>query len=147
MTDRSLLLMALSAATTSGRMFLMKYFALEISRPVRKNDAELEYLPTQVFCEFLRTSKFRAPDALELTTFAGMLEKTGPAPPSISPPELRIDGVRFQSCRRPDGINITVFGGPDISKDSTESNAEAWLEYKSYRQYKVSGVEITGEWT
>ena len=69
------------------RLFSFLYqFANDIAKPIRKQDSEIEYIPTQVFTEFIR---FYFKD--------------------------RIHGLTFKSSLNKGGINIVLFNGPEIS--------------------------------
>ena len=57
-------------------------FVEEISTPIREEDAKIDYLPTQVFCEYVRS--------------------------------LGYDGIKFRSSQNSEGVNLTLFCGPEL---------------------------------
>ncbi len=106
----------------------LEHFIKDISRPIRKSDNEIEYVPTQVFTEFIKTTNFKSyyyyPD-----------ENGGEN-------DVFIDGILFKSSVMKGGINIVLFKGPEISTTNRRSAKDAWLLYKGKKIYRVTGISI-----
>ena len=93
------------------------YFSKEISKPIKDEDKAIDYVPSQVFTEFLRMRKFRNND--EETYF-------------------KFDGILFRSSLVEGGKNIVLFRGVDISTDQEGESSDAWLLYKSHESNYVN---------
>jgi len=65
----------------------LREFANEISKPIGPKDEPLEYIPTQVFSEFIKNNIGRNP----------------------------IHGIRYKSALKKDGVSVVLFRGPDVS--------------------------------
>ena len=106
----------------------LEHFINDISRPIRKSDNEIEYIPTQVFTEFIKTTNFRShyysPDS------------------SGNKSDVFIDGVLFKSSVMKDGINLVLFRGPEISSTDKGSPKGAWLLYKGKEIRQVTEISI-----
>ncbi len=46
------------------QMLLKKYISIDLSKPIRRYDSELEYIPTQFICEFIRYITKIKPDGI-----------------------------------------------------------------------------------
>jgi hypothetical protein len=106
----------------------LDHFVEDISKPIRKTDAEIEYTPTQVLTEFIRTTNFKKgffyPDS-----------RGGEQ-------DVFVNGTMYRSSVRKGGKNIVLFRGPDISSD-TETEAEnRWLYYKGKVIRQVTEIEV-----
>lgn len=66
--------------------FLMG-FSDAIAQPVAPGDEPLEYVPTQVFCEFIKNNYWKHP----------------------------VHGIRYKSALRKGGVSVVLFRGPEIS--------------------------------
>ena len=104
------------------------HFINDISRPIKKSDSEIEYVPTQVFTEFIKTVNFKdqyyRPDS------------------SGNHSDVFIDGILFKSSIMKNGINLVLFKGPEISLVNKTGRDDAWLRYKRHNIYKVTEIEI-----
>jgi RES domain/HEPN/RES N-terminal domain 1 len=78
----------------------------DISRPIERDDrVHIEYVPTQVVTEFLRTAKL--------------------------PERTRLDGIRYRSSRRKGGVSLVAFADRRNvagACDDTWPKADLWLE-------------------
>jgi hypothetical protein len=104
-------------------LFLWK-LSREISRPIARDDrVHIEYLPTQVVTEYLRTS--------------------------VSVVGKKVDGIRYRSSRNGVGTAIVLFA----SRDNIELEPEArgnfyhayrdrWLTLKSFNEKRVTAKAI-----
>ncbi|MFT5731222.1 MAG: hypothetical protein ACI8PB_005417 [Desulforhopalus sp.] len=93
---------------------------------------DIEYVPTQVFTEFIKTKNFSShyyrPDS------------------SGNESDVFIDGVLFKSSAMKDGVNLVLFKGPDISTTAKESPGDAWLLYKGKRIHQVTEISVKSEY-
>jgi len=105
------------------------HFVTDISKPIRKIDNEIEYVPTQVFTEFIKTINFR--DHYFYPDERG--EKT----------DVLLNGILFKSSIKRGGTNLVLFGGPDISSDSRETQSNHWLLFKGKKTYQVTEIEVS----
>ncbi len=96
----------------------LNYFVTEIAKPIRVSDSQIDYLPTQVFTEFLRRFKFRE------HYFGSQNDLT-----------FNIDGIKYRSSLTEDGINIVLFRGADISTDYSDKFTSEWLLFKGFKKY------------
>lgn len=78
-------------------------FVDDIAKPIRDQDTEIEYTPTQAFTEFIKYH-----------------------------PNAHIDGLTFKSCLKKSGINLVLFKGPEISL-SNEHSLLKYLNQKVYK--------------
>ena len=106
----------------------LEHFIKDISRPIRKSDNEIEYIPTQVFTEFIKTTNFKSyyynPDS------------------NGKKNDVFIDGMLFKSSVMEGGINLVLFRCPSISTNNRKSLKDAWLLYKRKKIYRVTGISI-----
>jgi hypothetical protein len=90
--------------------------AHDISRPIARNDrVHIEYVPTQVVTEFLRTAKL--------------------------PEEIKLDGIRYRSSRRDEGISLVLFADRRNvagASDDTWPKPDPWLELVGRSERVVS---------
>jgi hypothetical protein len=113
----------------------LRQFIADIARPIRPHEADISYIPTQVFTEFIRFHTFREP----------MFVNVFGEQPSRIPETFNIDGIMFPSSLRTGGTNIVLFRGPDISVSSAAHSTDAWLRYHKYSTYAVRGITYTAE--
>jgi len=110
----------------------LEHFINDISKKIRKSDNDIEYVPTQVFTEFIKTKNFSShyyrPDS------------------SGNESDVFIDGVLFKSSAMKDGVNLVLFKGPDISTTAKESPGDAWLLYKGKRIHQVTEISVKSEY-
>ncbi|MBW2066110.1 MAG: RES domain-containing protein [Deltaproteobacteria bacterium] len=107
------------------------HFADEISKPLRRTDNKIEYIPAQVFTEFIKTVNFK--DHFYLPGDNG------------KEADVYMNGMQYKSSIRKGGINIVLFRGPDISTDSPEKGKKPWLLYKGKKKYAVTDLRVTVE--
>lgn len=108
-----------SNASRLSRLTLgfLREFAELIVQPVPRDDrVHIDYIPTQVFTEFLRDHMFEG----------------GP-----------IDGLRYSSATGKKGANVVLFAGPQdvegaIEKPRFGSPPRAWLRLSSVRHKKIA---------
>ncbi|CAN2039787.1 RES domain-containing protein [Candidatus Magnetomoraceae bacterium gMMP-15] len=118
----------------------LSHFVNDISKPIRKSDNEIEYIPTQVFTEFIKNLNFK-------DKFSWTNEKDEEL-------DVFISGIIFKSSIKKDGKNIVLFRGPDISlipqknKDIDislkiqKNQNDQWLSYKDSKNYLVNEVVV-----
>jgi RES domain len=86
----------------------------DISRPIARDDGvHIEYVPTQVVTEFLRTTM----------------------------PEVKLDGIRYRSSRRDGGTSLVLFADRRNvagAWDDTWPKPDPWLELASYTERVVA---------
>ncbi|UXT61153.1 RES family NAD+ phosphorylase (plasmid) [Agrobacterium fabrum] len=107
--------------STAGRrerltLSFLHQFSNEIIQPVPRNDrVNIDYIPTQVFTEFLRDHAFTS----------------GP-----------IDGVRYRSALTMPGANVVLFAGPEDVEGATRRHiytpGDPWLRLVSVSHRKGS---------
>lgn len=98
------------------RPFLL-YFARDISKPVRPEDAEGDYLATQALVELLKA-------------------KGVPGIP-------RLHGIRYRSSLREGGEAILLFAGPEISRaGAKEREEEPWLRFLGGTWVLVESIKV-----
>ena len=94
----------------------LRHFIREISRPVHPSEEQTEYVPTQVFTEFLKVNPYR------------------------------YDGFSFRSSLVTEGANVVLFRGPDISlTEGYEDTDEPWLKYNGSTSYRITSVDLQAE--
>ncbi len=113
----------------------LRHFVADIARPIRPHEAEILYVPTQVFTEFIRFYRFQEP--FFPNAFGEQSSRT--------PETFNIDGIMFPSSLRTGGINIVLFRGPGISVSRRQHPRDAWLRYQRYGIHKVRGIAHTTE--
>lgn len=98
---------------TRQHISFLRSFAREISRPVPRDDrVHIEYVPTQVFTEFLRDSRFHG---------------------------QRIDGIRYPSATTQAGANVVLFATQQDIIDGIDEDMRwhddplPWLKLKRVR--------------
>jgi len=107
--------------------FLLHFIA-DISKPIRRTDNELEYVPAQIFTEFIKTINFRS-DYLHY-------DQNG------KEADVFLNGIMFRSSLKEGGLNIVLFRGPDISATRRGDRNQPWLLYKGYKGYRVAKISI-----
>ena len=109
----------------------LEHFVVDISKPIRKTDNEIEYVPTQVFTEFIKAINFRKhyyyPDE------------------NGNESDIFVDGVIFKSSIMKDGMNLVLFRGPDISTTDSGSSNDAWLFYKGKKTHQVTEIKVNSK--
>jgi len=100
------------------------YFSKEISKPIKYEDKAIDYVPSQIFTEFIRLRKFR-----EIGSFSFNKKEEK---------YFKFNGILFKSSLVEGGENIVLFRGSDISTDQVEDSSNAWLLYISQRSYDIS---------
>lgn len=105
------------------------HFVNDISKPIRKTDNEIEYVPTQVFTEFIRTRNFK--DQYFYPNEKG--EES----------DIYLNGILFKSSIKRSGKNLVLFRGPDISTGRRKTQSNHWLLFKGKQTYRVNGVEVS----
>ncbi len=107
----------------------IKDFEREISRPIRPMDQEIDYIPTQVFTEFLRYHNFK-----DIFYFGETDQEK----------LILIDGLQFRSSLHEGGKNLILFNGPEISIQKNPDD-EIWLSYQEFQIYEVKKVIVDPE--
>jgi hypothetical protein len=103
----------------------IEHFVSEISRPIRPMDQEIDYVPTQIFTEYLRQWAYD--------------DMFGPK--DHQKKVIHIEGLMFQSSLEEGGKNVVLFRGPEISLNSKKTQ-NPWLIYKSSKTHDVTRVKI-----
>lgn len=105
------------------------HFVNDISKPIRKTDNEIEYVPTQVFTEFSKT--------VNLKDHFLYLDEKG------EESDVMLNGILFKSSIKKGGKNLVLFRGPDISTGSRKTRINHWLLFKGKKTYQVNGVDVS----
>jgi hypothetical protein len=111
----------------------LRHFVADIAKPIRPHEADILYVPTQVFTEFIRFHSFQEPF---MPNVFG--DQTARIPESFN-----IDGIMFPSSLRSGGTNIVLFRGPDISVSCHAHPRDAWLRYYRYSIHEVRSITYT----
>jgi hypothetical protein len=106
----------------------LEHFVGDISKPIRKTDNEIEYVPTQVFTEFIKAINFKANYYLP--------DSNG------NESDIFIDGVLFKSSVMKDGINLVLFRGPEISTTDSANSKDAWLFYEGKKTHQITEIIV-----
>lgn len=108
----------------------IEHFARDVSKPIRQTDNEIEYVPTQVFTEFIRTINFRNHFYWE--------DANG------NKSDVFVNGIQFKSSIMKDGTNLVLFRGPEISTTDSASPNGAWLLYKkdNNKNHQVTEIRV-----
>ena len=102
----------------------LRHFIREISRPVHPSEEQTEYVPTQVFTEFLKA-------------YTRLRNQMDP---------YRYDGFSFRSSLVTEGANVVLFRGSDISlTEGYEDTDEPWLKYNGSTSYRITSVDLQAE--
>lgn len=109
----------------------LEHFVGDISKPIRKTDNEIEYVPTQVFTEFIKAVNFK--------TYYYLPDSNG------NEGDVFIDGILFKSSVMKDGINLVLFRGPEISTTNSANSKDAWLLYKGNKIRQVTEIIVNSE--
>lgn len=106
----------------------LEHFVGDISKPIRKTDNEIEYVPTQVFSEFIKAINFNKswywPDA------------------NGNQSDVFVNGIIFNSSIMKDGKNLVLFRGPDISTTDRANPNDAWLFYGGQETHQITEVKV-----
>jgi hypothetical protein len=105
------------------------HFCKEISKHVRRNDNEIEYVPTQVVTEFLKTINCK-------DSYLYLNENNEEA-------DVFLNGILFESSVNKNGRNLVLFRGPDISTETRETESNPWLLFKNKKTYQVTEIRIS----
>jgi hypothetical protein len=106
------------------RLIFLQEIADEISRPIARDDrVHVEYVPTQVVTEFLRT----------VATWNGN----------------RIDGIRYRSSRRSDGSSLVLFADqtnlviPENLEDGSYGYyRDRWIRLVTKQIYEITNLSF-----
>ncbi len=110
----------------------LEHFISDISRPIRDTDSDVEYVPGQVFTEFIKTFNFDW-----AFTNAGS-DKSENDP-------VFLNGLSFPSSLKIGGQNIVLFRGPDISTEDIRNKGDAWLLYKGSTEGEITDVAVSSK--
>ena len=115
----------------------LRHFVADIAKPIRPHEAEIFYVPTQAFTEFIRMHDFIDP-------FSGMPQfGPGASREPVSHTTFRVNGIIYGSSLRSNGRNITLFRGSDISITNSDRNSNTWLRYNGYRVYELGEISYS----
>jgi len=106
----------------------LEHFVDDISKPIRKTDNEIEYVPTQVFTEFIKAINFK-------NYFYCSDDNANES-------DIFLNGVQFKSSIMKDGMNLVLFRGPEISTTDITSSNDAWLLYKGKTTHQVTEIRV-----
>ena len=106
----------------------LQYFSDTIARPIRKSDVDLEYIPTQVFIEYIKNVNLKSQYFIP--------NEDGSAS------DVYIDGLIYKSSVYENGVNIVLFRGSDISSTKSKKKKDSWLIYCSQKPYIISNIHI-----
>jgi hypothetical protein len=106
----------------------LRHFISDIAKPIRASDQHIEYTPTQVFTEFIRSINFK-----NYWYHSGEDGK---------PADVYLNGVKFKSSLNEDGVNVVLFRGPEISICPKSTKSSAWLKFMSKKEYIVKKIKI-----
>ena len=104
------------------------HFIGDISKPIRRTDNELEYVPAQIFTEFIKTINFRSHYL--------HYDQNG------KEADVFLNGIMFRSSLKEEGLNIVLFRGPNISATRREDRNQPWLLYKGNKVYEVKKISV-----
>lgn len=104
------------------------HFIGDISKPIRRTDNELEYVPAQIFTEFIKTINFRS----HYLHYDQNGKKA----------DVFLNGIMFRSSLKEKGLNIVLFRGPDISATRRGNKNQPWLLYKGNKVYEVTKIFV-----
>ncbi|MFH1561887.1 MAG: HEPN-associated N-terminal domain-containing protein [Nitrospirota bacterium] len=109
------------------RPFIGK-FIKDISKPIRKTDTEIEYLPTQVFTEFIRNaSNYKFDFSCKGVDYV----------------DYKVDGILYPSSLRQGGCCIVLFNGPEISLRSEKSGISGWLIFQQAKKVEITNSTLS----
>jgi hypothetical protein len=106
----------------------LAHFATEVSKHVRRSDDQIDYVPTQILTEFLKSKNFR--------NHYLSLDENG------QKIDVFLNGILFQSSVKRDGKNLVLFRGPDISIQDREPQGSQWLLFKGIKTYQVTEIRV-----
>jgi hypothetical protein len=107
------------------RILFLWNLSREISRPIARDDrVHIEYLPTQVITEYLRTS--------------------------VTVDGKKVDGIRYRSSRNGAGTAVVLFADqdnielePGARGDFYHAHPDRWLTLRSFNEKRVTAQSIT----
>ena len=105
----------------------LKHFIKEISKPIRQSDGAIEYVPTQIFTEVIKSYNFR--DYYVYNDLDGK-------------DNVYLNGIKYESSVKKGGSNLVLFRGPDISTEHIETDGEYWLLYRGKSSYIADEIII-----
>jgi len=107
------------------------HFIQDISKPIRKADTHIEYIPTQVFTEFIKANNFKkdyyCPDE------------------EGNERDVFVNGIIFKSSIMKEGTNLVLFRGSDISTADSDDIRDTWLLYKSKKTYQITEINVNSK--
>lgn len=111
----------------------LRHFTQDISKPIRKSDENIEYIPTQVFSEFVKTNNFKKHYSFP--------DEEG------NERDMFVNGIKFRSSILKEGTNIVLFRGSDVSTCDIENPSDAWLLYndKGKKNYQVTDIKVNSK--
>lgn len=112
-------------------------FVVDISNPIRPTDTEIDYVPTQIFTEFIKMHQFQCQEQLY---FFNIFNPT--TSNSQQPSVFRVRGLLFKSSIKNNGTNVAFFKGPDISTEERVPGSEAWLLYTGFKIYEIKEIQF-----
>ena len=112
------------------RKSFLRHFVADIARPIRPMDQEIDYIPTQIFTEFVRWWDFGK-------TYFWDTQHSKENP-------VYIQGIVFRSSLKENGKNIVLFRGPEISTEKNDSD-KTWLKYERSKTYEVRRVDVKAD--
>ena len=107
------------------------YFVSDIAKPIRVADSEIDYIPTQIFTEFIRVHQFS-----DGNDFSDSVQQ---------PTTYKVNGLMFKSSLKKGGINIVLFKGAEVSTEHKDSSSKAWLLYKGLKKHSITEIKICHE--
>ena len=102
----------------------LRYFTEAISRPVRKSDTEIEYIPTQVFTEYIKSINFKNSFSLS------------------NDEDVYLDGLIFRSSANKNGVNVVLFRDSTISTTQHKKKQGSWLKYMSQKSFLMTDINV-----
>lgn len=135
---KDLLLFDLTATPISGQtgapknyIQFINAFQADIQKPVSRADKSIEYIPTQVFTEFIKTLSVSSLNILPTNDQADIISQYS-----------RVSGIQYESSQKEGGKNLVLFKGSEISYPR---GRDAWLNYENYTIYEVKEILIKTE--
>jgi hypothetical protein len=110
-------------------LVFIEHFVSEISKPIRPMDQEIDYVPTQIFTEYLRQWDYEDIYGEEEHKKEGAY----------------IVGLMFKSSLEEGGKNVVLFRGPEISVKTAKTDKPPLLNYRGSQTHNVTRVRIEAE--
>ncbi len=107
------------------------HFVSDVAKPIRVADSEIDYIPTQIFTEFIRVYQFKEWNNISTS--------------DQLPTTYKMDGIKFKSSLKKGGINIVLFKGQEISIEHKDSSSDAWLLYKGLKEHIITEIKYCHE--